>query len=288
MRAGQRGCKHRQQPSSSAEVIAAQREAKKQRKLAQRAAREARRAQNLATRDERPHIRAAAAAAAASSGTNVTTAASAGAAADSASSGAAAAVCDGENTAIDANASCKSAACAKGKPTSLDTKDSLVTLALVALRRLTYVAPRLYLGSSAGCVCARARAVSDSGRPLVLIVEPFYGGSHKQFVDLLVQQLLAPAASASDAAPRHLCVTLAPKKWHWTMRTAALSISRRIPHPLPAGSTLFVSSCEPPPTLPLPPRTRTTNDCYSTPRSSLAEAKRCWGVVVWGCDLAAT
>ena len=79
-------------------------------------------------------------------------------------------------------------------------------------------------------------AASGTG-PRVVLVEPFYGGSHRQFVDLLVEDVLA--ASGAEA----LTVTLPAKKWHWSIRTAALSISRRIPKPLPAGcATLFASS----------------------------------------------
>ena len=85
-------------------------------------------------------------------------------------------------------------------------------------------------------VAAVESTVPNTG-PLTVLVEPYYGGSHKQFVDLLVQQLLAPAGG------RFVTVTLPAKKWHWTMRTAALCVSQRIPKPLPAGSTLFASSC---------------------------------------------
>lgn len=51
----------------------------------------------------------------------------------------------------------------------------------------------------------------------VLLLEPFYGGSHKQLMDLLCQKL-------------GVCrlVTLPAKKWHWRARTAALWLAERI------------------------------------------------------------
>jgi len=54
----------------------------------------------------------------------------------------------------------------------------------------------------------------------LLIIEPFYGGSHKQMLDILVDRL--------DVSTYHL-VTLPAKKWHWRARTSALTISQTIP-----------------------------------------------------------
>ncbi|KAJ8314401.1 hypothetical protein KUTeg_008962, partial [Tegillarca granosa] len=52
----------------------------------------------------------------------------------------------------------------------------------------------------------------------ILLLDPFYGGSHKQLTDLLYEKI-----------PGCLKITMTPKKWHWRARMAALHFSRTIP-----------------------------------------------------------
>lgn len=55
----------------------------------------------------------------------------------------------------------------------------------------------------------------------VYIVEPFYGGSHKQLIDFLLQHI-------TNESNVHL-YTLPDKKWHWRARTSALYFAQNIP-----------------------------------------------------------
>jgi glycosyltransferase involved in cell wall biosynthesis len=98
-----------------------------------------------------------------------------------------------------------------------------------AAARAPPTTPAAAAGSSGG-------GGSAANGPRVVLVEPFYGGSHRQFIDLLVSEVAAPRGI--DV----LTVTLPAKKWHWSMRTASLCVSRRIPRHLPAGATLLASS----------------------------------------------
>jgi len=58
----------------------------------------------------------------------------------------------------------------------------------------------------------------------LLIIEPFYGGSHKQLVDVLSHHY-----NATHSLPCAL-FTLPAKKWHWRARTSALVFAQMIPH----------------------------------------------------------
>lgn len=69
----------------------------------------------------------------------------------------------------------------------------------------------------------------------VLILEPFYGGSHKQLVDILIErEFFGPEA-------RIQLLTLPAKKWHWRARTASLYFSQKLPLELD-HDLLFCSS----------------------------------------------
>lgn len=59
---------------------------------------------------------------------------------------------------------------------------------------------------------------SPSGTPAWLVLEPYYGGSHRHLVDGLAARLPFPVE----------LWTLPPRKWKWRMRGAALVFARRL------------------------------------------------------------
>lgn len=67
----------------------------------------------------------------------------------------------------------------------------------------------------------------------ILVVEPFYGGSHKQLLDTILESL-HPKLDFD-------LFTLPAKKWHWRARTSALYFSQVIPQDH-GYSVLFTSS----------------------------------------------
>lgn len=70
----------------------------------------------------------------------------------------------------------------------------------------------------------------------VYILEPFFGGSHKQLIDFLTSSAL-PEASFNV----HL-FTLPAKKWHWRARTSALKLSQLVPTAPPGGRLVLLCS----------------------------------------------
>ncbi|XP_003742354.1 glycosyltransferase-like domain-containing protein 1 [Galendromus occidentalis] len=61
----------------------------------------------------------------------------------------------------------------------------------------------------------------DVAKPTTLIVEPFYGGSHAQLMELFVREF-------QSQTPFEL-ISMRATKWHWRARTSALWLSQNIP-----------------------------------------------------------
>ncbi len=74
-------------------------------------------------------------------------------------------------------------------------------------------------------------AIPPDGK--VLFIEPFYGGSHKQLIDILHDSI---------GHDNSLLITMKAKKWHWRARTSALYLSQTIPEIDSHFKTLFASS----------------------------------------------
>ncbi|XP_042149983.1 glycosyltransferase-like domain-containing protein 1 isoform X2 [Ixodes scapularis] len=68
----------------------------------------------------------------------------------------------------------------------------------------------------------------------ILMMEPFYGGSHKQLADLL----------ASELKDECTLVTMPACKWHWRARTSAIWLAQNVP-PSDSYRVLFASSVVP-------------------------------------------
>lgn len=72
-----------------------------------------------------------------------------------------------------------------------------------------------------------------STQPDILIIEPFYGGSHKQLIDSLMMWL---------PSNRIALFQLPAAKWHWRARTSALHWAVTLPADLSGFQHLFCSS----------------------------------------------
>jgi len=74
----------------------------------------------------------------------------------------------------------------------------------------------------------------------VYILEPFYGGSHKQLIDFMLDAFSRNFPAGKLDVKLY---TLPAKKWHWRARTSALNFAQTIPEPSDAeASVLFCSS----------------------------------------------
>ncbi|XP_062516252.1 glycosyltransferase-like domain-containing protein 1-like [Corticium candelabrum] len=60
--------------------------------------------------------------------------------------------------------------------------------------------------------------MAASAHKVVLLIEPFCGGSHEKLMKLLIESI-----------PGCELLAMSDKKWHWRMRTSALYFARVIP-----------------------------------------------------------
>ena len=71
----------------------------------------------------------------------------------------------------------------------------------------------------------------------IVVVEPFFGGSHRQLIELLQSEIFEPQNR------RVFRLTLPATKWHWRMRCSALYFADRAPKLYGNGQyILFCSS----------------------------------------------
>ena len=77
-------------------------------------------------------------------------------------------------------------------------------------------------------------------RRKVIIVEPFYGGSHKQLIDWLMDAL--PRQGNPDDPVDVNLFSLPAKKWHWRARCSALKLAEMVDTVSDASIILFCSS----------------------------------------------
>ncbi|KAL7055365.1 hypothetical protein AAHC03_022628 [Spirometra sp. Aus1] len=91
-----------------------------------------------------------------------------------------------------------------------------------------------------------AALTQETSTASILVIEAFYGGSHKQLVDT-IRELLSQTVlgtHTADGGVSDVCVvTLPPTKWHWRARTGALALAALIPKHAGHGfRTVFTSS----------------------------------------------
>lgn len=74
---------------------------------------------------------------------------------------------------------------------------------------------------------------SNEERTRIVLLEAFYGGSHRQLLDylemiLIEQQQQQRRNHGNDDLVTVQKICMSDKKWHWRMRTSALHFSQEI------------------------------------------------------------